>query len=462
MKAIRDCCKPRPEVLRGDLDDAIFGADFGHVIDGHAPKVYLEPEAFFQNTHPAAPLKKLTTTIFERLADPNEAGALVRLSTGYGGGKTHTLIALWHLARNIGKTSLGTELVPAAGRPKKIAVAGIDGDKTGSDVCLRHDDLITHSLWGEIAYQLGGMANYAKVQNIDDPEKVPDAALIREILPNDIPVLILLDEVVLYMLKLSPRGSKALMSFINALMSEVTGRRNAVLVVTDPGGQVATQAEARDLEDAARLHDAVNGLDDILARKGTDFDPIGDESAQVIIKRLFTSVDKPAADAVSAEYYNAYQRISAEKADALPAGVTGREYADRIVTCYPFHPRLLDTAKDRLGAIQDFQKSRGVLRLFARILRDVWESGTDVPLITAGDLNWFSDRIQGDLLHRLNKGRFEQATTNTGAGILHRGSEVGAGRWRQAISSVGPAASRRASQSIALRCALAACRAQRL
>lgn len=421
MKPITESCTPRPEVLGGDLDDAIFGADFGHVIDGSAPGVYSDPETFFRNTHPAAPLRKLITTVFERLADPREAGALIRLSTGYGGGKTHTLIALWHLGRHVRNTALGTELVPAAGRPENVAVAGVDGDKTGSGVCLRHGDVVTHSLWGELAYQVGGPENYAKVKDIDDPERVPDAALIRRILPSDKPVLILLDEIVLYMLKLTERGSKALLSFVNTLMSEVTARTRAVLLITDPGAQVATQQEARELEELAGLPDAAKGLDDVLGRKMADFDPIGDESAQVIIRRLFTKIDRAAADAVSAEYYKAYSRIAAGNASALPAGVTSKEYADRIVTCYPFHPRLLETAKDRLGAIQDFQKSRGVLRLFARIMRDVWESGNDTPLVTAGDLDWSSERIQADLLNRLHKDRFKAAVD---ADICHHAAQL--------------------------------------
>jgi len=119
MKRVKDACVPRPEVIKSDLEDAIFGADFGHVIDGNAPNVYLDPETFFRNTHPTVPLKKLVNDVFDRLVNPSDTGAVIRLSTGYGGGKTHTLIALWHLAHNINNASLGTELLPAAGRPKK-------------------------------------------------------------------------------------------------------------------------------------------------------------------------------------------------------------------------------------------------------------------------------------------------------------------------------------------------------
>jgi hypothetical protein len=105
-------------VLEGELNDAIFAANFGQLIKSEAPVVYGRPALFFQNTHPTAALKRICTSVFSRLANTNEAGAVLRLSTGFGGGKTHTLMALWHLANNIGDTSMGADLVPPAGRPR--------------------------------------------------------------------------------------------------------------------------------------------------------------------------------------------------------------------------------------------------------------------------------------------------------------------------------------------------------
>ena len=408
MKAVRESCVPRAEVLRGDLGDAIFAADFGHVIEERAPGVYQNPEEFFRNTHPAAPLRKVISTIFGRLADPNEAGAVIRLSTGFGGGKTHTLIALWHLAETISQT-LGTELLPAAGRPKDVAVAGVDGDKLGATVCGRHDGLITQSLWGELAFQLGGAEGYTKVESVDSPETAPDSALIRGTLPPDKPVLILLDELVLYMAKLSEQGRRSLLAFVGALTSEIAGRSQSVLVITDPAGQPSYRKEADDLIEATQHVEAARQLEDVLGRKMSDFDPIGNESAQVIIRRLFERVDRSAVQEASAEYFSAYKLTNSEYPDLLPTEAATSEYSDRIVQCYPFHPRLLETARNRLGILQDFQKSRGTLRLFARILRDVWDSGSDVALINAGDLDWTSDRIQADLLQRLSRDNFKPA-----------------------------------------------------
>jgi len=400
MKPVRKSCQLRPEVLKGELSDAIFAADFGKILEENAPDVYQDAEIFFRNTHPAAPLKKVATTIFDRLSDENEAGAIIRLSTGFGGGKTHTLIALWHLAKNIQQSTLGTELVPAPGRPKSVAVAGADGKLPGSVLYRDYGTIKTHSLWADIAYHLGGEVGYNKMSQVDNTEKVPDAGSIRQILPADKPVLILLDEIPVYMAKLSDKGRRSLLSFLDSLMSEIGARRQAALVITDTARQPSYRSESAEL---GRL---VNG---IVGRKASDFDPIGDESAQVIIRRLFEDLDQSAASVVSAEYFNAYKLISEEHACLLPPDASRSDYAEKIKYCYPFHPYLLEIAQNRLSALQDFQKSRGVLRLFARILRDIWENESDIELITAGDLNWTSDRIQSDLLQRLKRDNFKPA-----------------------------------------------------
>ncbi len=226
-------CTPRKEVLHGDLDDAIFAADFGSLIAGdRCPEVYREPAAFFENTHPAAQLKKVVEVVFGRLADPKEAGTMVRLSTGFGGGKTHTLMSLWHLAKNIKDHKLGTDLLPAAGRPKDVTVVAIDAGKAGLPVFSVHGRTQIHSLWGEIFYQLGGDAALKILGKADDPEASPAEKQIAQILPKG-PVLFLLDELVIYMAKLSDRGQGNLLGFINSLAAIAAARPQTVLVVTD-------------------------------------------------------------------------------------------------------------------------------------------------------------------------------------------------------------------------------------
>jgi Protein of unknown function (DUF499) len=402
-------CKPRKEVFEGDLEDAIFAADFGDLIahDDRTPLVYRDAATFFANTHPAADLKRIVEHVFARLSKKDEGGAVIRLSTGFGGGKTHTLMTLWHLAQNIGDAKLGTELLAGAGRPKQVAVVAVDAQKAGAPVFLRHGAIEVQSLQGEVAYQLGRAGAIKKLGKADHVDAQPDETLLASLLPDG-PVLILLDELVIYMAGLSEQGQGNLLGVLGKLVSIAAKRPQTVLVVTDPGAQAAYAKASTQLQKAL---ETATKLGDILGRKASDFDPIGAESARVIARRLFERVEQGAAQAASATYHALYERVAADHSDLIPATATSLEYAKRLVECYPFHPRLLDTASDRLGALEDFQKSRGVLRLFARILRDVWQRGEDLELITAGDLDWASARIRGDLLQRLNRDNFAAAVS---------------------------------------------------
>lgn len=415
-------CTPRDEVLQGDLQDAIFAADFGELIAGTAHEVYRHPETFFRNTHPAAQLQTIVKAVFGRLANPAESGALLRLSTGFGGGKTHTLMTLWHLANHIGNLSLGTELLSAAGRPAEVTVVAIDASKAGGSTTFAvHDDATTHSFAGEIFYQLGGPRGLAALGAADRPEDSPADRQIDQVLPDG-PLLFLIDELVIYQAKLSKQGRGNLLGFVGLLLKKVANRPRTALVITDPGSQQVYAAESEELRQA--ITEAAADQEDLLGRTTSNFDPIGAEGPQVIARRLFTSIDSGEAQRTANTYHSLYTRVVEEHPNSLPPETAHSEYTERIVRCYPFHPRLFVTAQDRLGALQDFQKSRGVLRLFARIIRDVWEAQQDVELITAGEVNWSSARMQGELLHRIKRDNFAAAVS---ADIRGHAAELDAG-----------------------------------
>lgn len=416
-------CKPRADVLSGDLKDAIFAADFGDVVANHpgAPDVYRDPKLFFRNTHPARDLTRIVGAVFSALANQNEPGLALRLSTGFGGGKTHTLLTLWHLARQVGNAQLGTELLPADGRPASVHVAAVDGAKAGYPVFAQHGGVVVRSLAGELAYQLGGAAAVAQLGAADDPAAQPTEAAIEGVFPEG-PVLILLDELVLYLSGLDAQGRKNTLNVVNKLVAIAARRPQTALVVTDPGVQPSYAGESADL---GKVLVAAKALDELVGRKASDFDPIGSESAKVIARRLFESVDAASAERVANDHQALYARVADEHPGLLPAVARTEDYARRLLESYPFHPRLLDTAKDRLGALADFQRSRGVLRLFARIIRDVWERGEDAELITAGEVDFSSARIRSDLLQRLNKEQFEAAVS---ADVVAHATELDGGK----------------------------------
>lgn len=408
--SIYEGCVPRQEVLTAELNDALFAANFGDVVAGRANPVYQDAATFFRNTYPTRRLKEAVGHIFSRLANPNEAGAVVRLSTGFGGGKTHTLIALWHLAHHLDDLSPDVvKLLPGAGRPQQVRVVGIDALRAGTRDFEQHGDVVVHSLLGELVWQLHGKEGLQRLGQLDDPQEQVHSALLEELLPEE-PLLILLDELVVYLSQLGERAQNGVLALLNRLASLASRRPQMVLVVTDPADQRIYSQQAERIEESlkqAAEREAATRLDELLSRLATDVDPIGVESAQILVTRLFERIDPQEAERVSAEYHRLYTRVLQEHPGSLQERVGTQEYAQRIRQCYPFHPRLIETAEGRLAALPDFQRSRGVLRLFARVVRDLWERREPVDLITAGEVNWSSPRLQEDLIQRLNRQQFD-------------------------------------------------------
>lgn len=417
---MKDGSKPRDDVRQGQLDDAIFAASFGKLIRDEGPDIYRKADRFFQNTHPTAALSKLCRDVFGRLGSTAEGGAVLRLSTGFGGGKTHALMTLWHLAKNITDPTIGTDLLPPAGRPKAIKIVGIDAEGAGYPIFARHGDQEAKSLAAELAFLFGGASALNGFGTTNTAAASPDAATVEAMLPNE-PVLILLDELVLYMAKLTQQEVGNLVGFLRTLMTAIVTRKQAVLVITDPKDQPA------DAENAARLAELARMIEQQTGRQATVIEPIGDETAQVIIRRLFDSVDPAAAAKTSADYHALYQRVAEEHPTLVPEEARSPSYAERIRTCYPLHPRLLKTAEERLRVLPDYNLSRGTLRLFARLIRGVWDDPNRNPeLITAGEIDWSSRSIQTDLLERLDREKFRAAV---GADVTGHARELDHSEW---------------------------------
>ena len=417
---VKEGSKPRDDVLQGELDDAIFAASFGKLIRNDGPLIYRDSEQFFKNTHPTAALTKLCRDVFGRLASPTEAGAILRLSTGFGGGKTHALMTLWHLAKVIGDPTKGTDLLPPAGRPASVRVCGIDAEGAGYPVFARHGELEARSLAAELAFQLAGPSALNALGRTNCAAASPDEQTVESWLPNE-PTLILLDELVLYMDKLTEQEVGNLIGFLRTLMTAIATRKQTVLVITDPKDQPANA------QGAARLAHLARVLEQQTGRQATVIEPIGNETAQVIIRRLFEWVDPDLAAKASADYYALYQRVARDYPTLIPEEARSPKYAERIRACYPLHPRLIKTAEERLRVLPDYNLSRGTLRLFARMVRGVWDDPARNPeIITAGEIDWSSPLIQDDLLERLGRERFRAAVA---ADIEGHARELDGGVW---------------------------------
>ena len=147
-------CRPRPEILAGELPDAIFAADLWDVITGKAHDDYRDPARFFSGTHPTENLKLLVKDVTERLAGVEGGTPVFRLETGFGGGKTHSLIATVHSARSGEQCAelLGSYRIERFPKAEDVRVAAFVGEESdplsGNEHLVEGQSIRTFTPWG--------------------------------------------------------------------------------------------------------------------------------------------------------------------------------------------------------------------------------------------------------------------------------------------------------------------------
>jgi hypothetical protein len=409
MKTIFETCEPRQEVLTGELREEIFAARLKDVMDGTADPIYQDPATFFDNTFPTTGLKSLLDEALGRLTGVKPMSSpVIRLETSFGGGKTHNLIALYHLASGNATESMVDRfvdpgLVPPTGQIKVAGVVGSERDLT--DPLVRGDVLI-HTLWGEIAYQLGGPEAYELINNSDQARVAPGAQSWERVI-GDQAALIMLDELARYIraAKGVPVGKTYLdemvPAFLNSLLEFAASRERVVVVMTMAGPEDAFPGETEELR--MRLAEAR----DVSARQELVMSPtVETEIPAIVTHRLFRSIDCSAAEETARGYWQ-YLEGAAERGADLPP--LKAEWAQEIVDGYPLHPGLLNVMHRKLSTIPNFQKTRGALRLLARVVRQLWEDRpANTFLIHPHHIDLSNEGIIVDLTSRLERPAFRQ------------------------------------------------------
>ncbi len=403
MQLVTQTCRPRKEVVSGELIEDIFAAELTPVMEGTAPEVYAKPRAFFANTYPTEGLQFLIREVFARLTGQG-GNPLVRLETTFGGGKTHGLIALYHLATN--PDAAPDEFFPEGMRPegpvRVAAVVGRDFGTEGRD----HDGVHVETLWGEIAWQLGGREGYERLAACDRQLVAPSTDTLAELI-GDEPTLIMIDEIGSYMrraggVKLAGVGTLAeqVPPFLHSLAAAVSVKPRAVLVIT------LTASGDPYAEENERVRVALDETRKVSARQEIVVRPTKeDEVAEVVARRLFEEIDRDAAKEV-AEAYHRYLEQREETGAPLPPRVVRPEYRSEIERTYPFHPELLRVLMTKTATIPGFQRTRGALRLLARVVRLVWErQPQDAWLIHPFHVDLGDEEIRMDLTARLDEER---------------------------------------------------------
>lgn len=399
-------CEPRSDVLQGALKESDFAADLSQVLRGDAPDEYKKPELFFANTYPTKGLKNALKLVALRvLGRPEQVGAVFRLDTQFGGGKTHTLIGLAHAMRGLVGVPHADEFLEPALRPAApIRIAAFDGENADPANGRRLSDSIrAFSPWGELAFALAGEPGYRLVEQSDKEGIAPGADTLRELLGTE-PALILIDEIAPYLRKVAGRNAQRageqLLAFMTSLMKAVESLPRVALVFTLAVGRdgKATDAYSRETQDIAAFFAEAES---VAARKATVIDPTeDDETVKVVCRRLFTRVDEAKARRVVA----AYKALWDANRDKLPTPPVQDRRVEEFEAGYPLHPELVKVLTQKTGTLGNFQRVRGMLRLLARTVARLWqEKPADAFAIHTHHIDLGFEPIRLELVTRLKQ-----------------------------------------------------------
>lgn len=374
---------PHRDIREGKLTEAIFAADLGDVAKGTAPLEYSDALTFFQKTYLTNGLRNLIENVFNRL-NGGKADPVIQLQTPFGGGKTHALVTLYHIVKNYSQIKHLPQ-IEGLNLPMNAKVVVFVGTHA--------DALKGRTPWGEIAYQL---ERYDIIKDHDQKRISPGKEKLKEVLSSQ-PVLILIDELLEYIVKAN-RSEKTervtqgqTLAFLQEITEVVAASPNACLVITLPASILETYDE--------QAEQALTQLQKVSGRVETVYTPVeGIEIYEVIRKRLFEDIgEERTRKEVSQYYFDFYQRLGED----VPPEVRTPEYREKIEHAYPFHPELIDILYERWGSFPTFQRTRGVLRLLAEVVSDLYNRKLPAALIHSSLVNLGNPAIRREFIKHI-------------------------------------------------------------
>ena len=402
LKPWRQVVQPHPDVRKGQYTLSEFSADLAQVVQGKASPEYGDAKEFFQRTYLTRGLQDLIVNCFLRL-NGQGADPVVQLQTNFGGGKTHSLLALYHLAGGVRlrEISGAEDIVQRIGavddfiKCQRAVIVGTDFDGTRP---RDHADCTTHNLWGEIAYQLGGLPAYELVKEADQAGVSPGSSTLLELMEKHGPALIIIDELVAHARNLyDAKGGRyaanfdAIMTFVQALTEAVRRASDALLLISLPVSELEAGGTGG--------KEAMEFVSNTLGRMESVWKPVtATESYEIVRRRLFTDeIDRPARDAAVREFSKMYRDSPGE----FPRDAGETDYLYRMEQAYPIHPELFDRLYKDWSTLEGFQQTRGVLRLMATVIHRLWMDNDHSLLIMPGSIPLWEGKVLHEILRYL-------------------------------------------------------------
>jgi predicted AAA+ superfamily ATPase len=377
---------PHENVSSGESTPADYAADLSQVVAGSAPIEYQHPVEFFRRTYITEGLRQLLQIALRRLTG-RSAEPIVQLQTSFGGGKTHTMLALYHL--------FGDELDLKQLPELQELVAEIDDDIPIANRAVivgtnfsqfeprKHaDGVCTYTLWGEMAHQLGGKEAYELVRQEDEHGISPSSEKIRLLFERFGPALVLIDEWVAFARNIYnktdlPCGSfDSNLTFVQALTEGAKQSSDALVVASIPESDIEIGGD-----DGQAVREQ---LEHTFGRVEVIWKPASrEESMEIVRRRLFREIDEVKRHRVITAFMDLYRKEN----NAFPQETQHwREYQQKMLAAYPIHPELFNRLYEDWSTLERFQRTRGVLRLMANMIHHLWTEEDPSPLIMPSTL----------------------------------------------------------------------------
>jgi hypothetical protein len=363
---------PHKDIREGKIGD--FAADLRSILKNEASIEYLDPETFFRRTHLTKGLENIIKDVLLVLAG-KESSKIIQIQTPFGGGKTHALICLYHLIK-LGENA--SHIGEVRKLLKTIGLTKVPKANVAVFVGTVPDVLKGKTPWGEIAEQLGV---YELVKEHDEKRITPGREILEKILGKTRPTLILIDELTEYTVK-AKEFEDQIFAFCQELTEAVKSSKQCVLLCTLPSS--APYGE--------RGEAVLNQLIRIFGRMQTIYTPVeGEEIYEILRKRLFEDLGEARdRETVVGRYFELYQKLG----DEIPSEARDLSYKEKLRKAYPFHPELIDVLFERWATLPTFQRTRGVLRLLAHIISDLYKREDPSPLIQPSSINLANPSIR--------------------------------------------------------------------
>lgn len=410
----REVAVPHEDVLKGTFQQSEFAADLSRVHENTATDEYQKPVLFFQRTFITEGMRLLLDSVVKRLSGRG-GDPVIQLQTAFGGGKTHTMLAVYHLAKGeVAASDLQgvAPILDAAGITElpKAKLIVLDGTRFSPSQPKMHDGLAVHTLWGELAWQLNGAEGYRAVQASDENGTAPDSSILESLLSAQQPVVVLVDELVAYVRQFEEGKSysggtfDSNLTFVQNLTQALKAVQRAMLLVSLPESKQSEAGSARGQRAMARVEGMLSkeSLEKTFGRVQALWKPVGAEEAfEIVRRRLFTKINnEQQAEVVCRAFADFY----VSNAQDFPRETQESRYYERLVKAYPIHPEVFDRLYKDWSSLDNFQRTRGVLKLMAKVIYRLWKDGNNDPLIMPGSLPLYDADSRNEAIYYLPQG----------------------------------------------------------